>query len=197
MNALSRKVSKSALVLALVAAGLLVGEAANAKAKFFINLCFVSPGVTPTMGGATSSKIENSLGSSAFNSANGVWCSGNSRMVNLGATNNGSGVYSTMPIGGAENMKITITSPTMVYQWAGAGNKTNAVSGKCTITTFVKMVVGSYDPANNPAASSYRQFAPAVGGTGNVPGLGLIKVKVDWKPQLGTQPTCSLDTSGL
>ncbi len=198
MNALSKKVSKSALIVALMATGLFIGEAANAKAKFYINLCFIAPSVAPTMSGSPSVKIANNGGGATFGSSTPVWCSGNNRMTGLAALDSDSGDYASWPIGGSENMKISVTTPTLTYQWAGTGNKTNKVSGKCTITNqVIKMVVGSFDPSNNPATSSYRQFSPAVGNTGAVPGNGLIKVKVDWKPQLGTQPTCTFDASGL
>lgn len=189
------KISKSALLASLVAAGCLVSGVANAKAQFYFNICYQLPATGVSMSGNSSGSMntidQNGKVFDTFSipSKAGTKCVAYTQHM---VTDGNAGDYATWTYGGATNVVLNIKSPTFSKTTAGVGSGSGdrKVSSSCQIAIPLKMVVFAPSSLNG-----YTQFGPAAGGTANNSGPGNLKVNVAWGITTGL--TCTVDRSGL
>lgn len=176
-----REMIKSVLIVSLLAVGVSMSGIASAKARFYMNLCFVPPPNYTSLQGTGSSNFSTTGGifNNAYTWPGGSSCSSN---MNLMADDTHTGDFDTWPIGGAEYDFVRIYSPLVVIS--------GGQSGTCQTYAVLKMVVFSISP------DGYRNFGPAVGNTGSTSGPGNLRVNITW-PLGASGPTCTTDYSGL
>ena len=162
MKAFPKMALISSLVLSVMSAGV-VSSVANAKANFRIMVCYSNPNLSTglSMSGSTFGTIQNNGGLRSFNSQAGVWCNSVAYHV---ATDPNEGNYLNWPLGGQENMLITLTTPTFSYKTARITG-TVTIKQSCTVPITVPMKVIAL-------SRGYTEFAPA-----NASGVITIQVR--------------------
>lgn len=188
----SKKIIKPVLIASVITGGLLATSLANAYAQFNMQICYYSL-YTPSTSGDVKLTVKNNGGT--FSKSNTFkWCGRYAQ--NFQVSDGNAGDYVNWPVGGAENMTVTIQSPTFKVTTAGvgAGSKDVTLSGSCTVQVPMMFVVAGYFKVDS--SGKHPIFNPGAGGTQTYINGNIVKVKVSY-PGSFANPVCTIDTSGL